>query len=215
MIRGLYTIADRGARPQGSLSELARAYLEGGAEIVQLRMKCASDASKTSDASKVEREAREIMRLKDEFDFTFIVNDFVDVALEVGADGVHVGATDEAVDSIRARAGRSVVIGYSSHSPEEALRAQDSGADYVALGAIYPSPTKGPGHPVQGAARLREAVGSLERPVVAIGGIGRGNLDEVLSTGASAVAMISALAGAPDVVAETRWFVERLRRYDG
>jgi len=201
-IRGLYAIADSDFNPFGSMAEFARKYLEGGARIIQLRMKGARDSSE------VERELRGVIELKGEFDFTFIVNDYVDVALESGADGVHVGENDEPVTSIRERAGEDLIVGYSSHSLEEALRAQRDGADYVAFGAIFPTRTKGPGHPVQGLGRLEEVAASLQVPVVAIGGITRENVADVVAAGADSIAMITALAQSRDVVAETAWFVK-------
>lgn len=201
-IGGLYAIADCDFNPFGQVAELARKYLEGGCKIVQLRNKNAK--SETRD---VRRDAQEIMKLKDEFDFTFIVNDYVDVAIEVGADGVHVGENDEPVASIRERAGDRI-IGYSSHSFDEALKAERDGADYVAFGAIFPTRTKGSGHPVQGLGRLKEITSSVRIPVVAIGGITRENVMDVAQAGADSIAMISALSQARDVVAETAWFVD-------
>lgn len=209
-ISGLYTIVDSAFNPFDSMAALARKYLEGGARIVQLRMK--NPGSVGRGTWDVGRNAEEIMKLKAEYDFTFIVNDDVDVALKVGADGVHVGEHDESVESIRRRAGDEFLIGYSSHSREEAMAAGAQGADYVAFGAIFPTPTKGPGHPVQGLDRLRELAGYLQAPLVAIGGIVRENVGSVMDAGADAVAMITALARAQDVVAETRWFVNAVTR---
>jgi thiamine-phosphate pyrophosphorylase len=208
-IGGLYAIADRDFNPFDSMAMLARKYLEGGAKIIQLRMKGASNASKARNASNAEKEAREIVKLKGEFGFTFIVNDYVDVALEVGADGVHVGENDEPVANIRKRAGNKI-IGYSSHSFEEALKAERDGADYVAFGAIFQTRTKGPGHPVQGLGRLKEVASSVRIPVVAIGGIKRENVMDIVAAGANAVAMITALSQARDIVAETGWFVKAI-----
>ncbi|MBN1282637.1 MAG: thiamine phosphate synthase [Proteobacteria bacterium] len=202
-IKGLYAIADSSSRPAASLPALARSFLEGGCGIVQLRMKDAGTRM-------MKAVAVEIMKLKAEYDFTFIVNDHVDLALEIGADGVHVGENDEPVESIKRRA-PDLTVGYSSHSKDEAIAAAAAGADYMAFGAIYPTATKGPGHPVQGTGRLRELVQSAGAPVVAIGGIGRANVDDVLSTGVASVAMIGALANAADVAAETRWFVRKIR----
>jgi len=205
LIAGLYAIADSGSTPTANLPGFVRSVLEGGCRLVQLRMKGTPATDDIFLAT-----ARAILELKQQWAFTFIVNDHADVALEIGADGVHVGAGDESVASIRKRAGRRLVIGYSSHAVDEAIAAAADGADYVAFGAIYPTATKGPGHPVQGLARLTEVVRQVSAPVVAIGGIGRAHVQPVLATGASAIAMINALARAPDVVSETRWFVETM-----
>ncbi len=202
-ISGLYAIADSSYDPFGSLAVLVRAYLDGGSRVVQLRMKDAGTRTMMETAV-------EIMKLKAEYDFQFIVNDYVDLALELGADGVHVGANDEGVGSIRARSDNRLIVGYSAHSLGEAVTAARSGADYVAFGAIFPTKTKGPGHPVQGIDKLASVVRASSRPVVAIGGIGRDNIDDVMRAGAASAAMITALAEAPDVAVETRWFVNRI-----
>lgn len=203
-IKGLYAIADDGWNPCASLSKLALKFLEGGCRVIQLRMKGA-------DPSQILNAAKEIAAFKKERDFMFIVNDHADIAAEAGADGVHVGENDTAIGEIKNRFGREFIAGYSAHSVEEAIRAERNGADYVAFGAIFPTKTKGPGHPVQGLDKLREVVKSASVPVVAIGGIGRGNIQSVIETGAGAIAMISALAEAKDIVTETNYFVERFK----
>lgn len=202
-IAGLYTIADSCFNPLPTLPDLVERFLSGGAKVVQLRMKGA-------DSGDVRRIAGEVMKYKARFDFTFIVNDFAGVALEVGADGVHVGINDAPVGEIRKAAGGKLLVGYSSHSFEEAVSAEKSGADYVALGAIYPTATKGPGHPVVGPETLRRVTGVLKVPVVAIGGINRENYKEVFDAGASAAAMITALSNSKDIIAETQWFIKNI-----
>jgi len=203
-VRGLYTIADSHFNPCNTIPQLVEKLLIGGAPIVQLRMK--------TPPNLVLLAAREIIRFKDRFKFTFIVNDHVDVAIEVGADGVHVGSNDMPLAEVKAKIGQKMLVGYSSHSIEEAKSAAANGADYVAFGAIYPTRTKGPGHPVQGIDRLARVVEELEVPVVAIGGIDRSNIDRVVETGVAAVAMITALSQAPSVSDETRWFAQRLNK---
>ncbi|MFH0799089.1 MAG: thiamine phosphate synthase [Pseudomonadota bacterium] len=204
-IAGLYAIADSGWNPCATLPDLVLKFLDGGCRLVQLRMKSAA-------AAHMRKTAEEIALLKERREFTFIVNDHADIALEVGADGVHVGEHDTPVADIKRRFGSKLIVGYSSHSIEEAWRAVDAGADYVAFGAIFPTRTKGPGHPVQGLSRLKELTDSVDVPVVAIGGIGRDNVLDVLKAGADSVAMITALSKAPDIAAETRWFVEAIER---
>jgi len=208
-IRGLYAIADPAWNPHDSLCELARDFLEGGASVVQLRMKKPDDADPSWE-SRVEVEAKSIAALKADYDFTFIVNDYVDVALRVGADGVHVGENDMPVDEVKKRVPEGMIVGYSSHSLSEAREAVAKGADYVAFGAIFPTPTKGPGHPVQGTDALKELAASVDVPVVAIGGIVRDNVDLVIEAGADAVAMITGLSRAPSIVEEARWYVKKL-----
>lgn len=195
-VRGLYTIVDRAG--------LARDYLEGGARIVQLRDKRRLESEKSR--GDFLRTALALADLKKTYDFLFIVNDDVEIAREVGADGVHVGKDDAPIAACREILGPGKIVGYSSHALEEAIEAEKQGADYVAFGAIFPTPTKGPGHPVQGIDKLRQVVHSVKIPVVAIGGIGRENIKDVLATGADCVAMISALAQAEDRVKETKFF---------
>lgn len=209
-IRGLYTIVDRGVSREADLVALAGDYLRGGARIVQLRDK---KRLETPEARAGFREtARGIAAWKREFDFLFIVNDDLETAIEVGADGVHVGKDDCSIEECRQRLIRRgdvsspLLIGYSSHSLTEALEAEKNGADYVAFGAIFPTPAKGPGHPIQGTEKLRNVVKALRVPVVAIGGIGRDNIKEVFSTGVASVAMISALAHARKRIDEARYF---------
>jgi len=204
-VQGLYAIADSAWNPCGSLEELVRRYVTGGARIVQLRMKNAAAAGATWDDDCFTA-ARAIMVLKRETPFTFIINDYVDVAAEVHADGVHVGAGDMPVDEVKRRIRPDMFVGYSSHALDEARAAEARGADYVAFGAIYPTPTKGAGHPVQGLEKLREVVAALHVPVVAIGGITRANIDEVKATGVASVAMISALCNAENIAEEVQWF---------
>ncbi len=206
-LSGLYAIADHSWNPTASLDQLVSQYLAGGARIVQLRMKRTS-------SDEVLAVARGIMKLKEHHAFTFIVNDHVDVAAATGADGVHLGEGDMSIHEARSRVRGGTLVGHSSHSLDEALAAAHAGADYIAFGAIFPSPTKGHGHPIQGIEALARTVDAVDVPVVAIGGINRTNIDEVMRTGASAVAVISALCQAPSIVDETRWFVNKLCQFD-
>lgn len=202
-ITGLYAIVDTAFSPQYSHVELAHLVLMGGCKILQLRIK-----SPQKNWQDVFAAAKKIMELKGEFDFTFIINDFVDVAGEVGADGVHVGEHDEPIAEIRKRLGNNATIGYSAHSIEEALAAERAGADYIAFGAIFPTKTKGAGHPVQGVERLGELCKMIKRPVVAIGGINRSNIKSVISAGADSVAMITGISQAENVVAEVKFYAD-------
>lgn len=201
-IHGIYALCDTSQKLNLSHFELAQKLLTGGVEILQLRMKG------DKDLSRVRKVASSIKKLKKDFSFIFIVNDFVEIALEVGADGIHLGQDDLPLPQAREKVGHKVLLGYSAHSLEEATKAEQSGADYVALGAIFPTPTKGPGHPVVGMPMLKEVVGRLQVPVVAIGGIGRDNFEEVVSSGVNAVAMISALTNARNIKEEAEWFVK-------
>ncbi|MDL1873437.1 thiamine phosphate synthase [Deltaproteobacteria bacterium PRO3] len=208
-IRGIYALCDTSLNPRLSHLELARQLVAGGVPILQLRMKGETDLGKVREV------ALQILALKRERDFTFLLNDFVALAAELPVDGIHVGQDDLSIAEARKILGPNRLIGYSSHSLEEALAAEAAGADYVALGAIFPTATKGPGHPVQGLETLRRVVAALRAPVIAIGGINRENLSQVLATGVAAVAMIGALSLAPDIAAEARWFVDQFQKRRG
>jgi len=210
-IEGLYAIADSVWCPSPTIVEYVKKLLVAGCPIVQLRIK-EGEGINPSTRAKVLVNAKEIMKLKTGFDFTFIVNDYPDVACEVEADGVHVGVDDMPIRELREMVGDGMIVGYSSHNLDEARAAITDGADYVALGAIFPTATKGPGHPVQGLKSLRHLVESVDAPVVAIGGIDRSNIDDVMQTGVSSVAVITALSKADDVVNESRWYIDRLNR---
>ena len=204
-IQGLYAIIDTTFSPQYSHEELVRLVLLGGCKLIQLRMKDKKARGFWSD--NVFDAAKKIMKLKSKFNFTFIINDYVDVAGEVGADGIHLGLNDMSPYEARQRLGKDFIIGYSSHSIDEALSAEKAGADYIAFGAIYPTKTKGLSHPIQGIAKLKTLVSIICKPVVAIGGINRSNIANVISTGASAIAMITGITQAKNVVEEVKWYV--------
>ncbi|MBI2091508.1 MAG: thiamine phosphate synthase [Deltaproteobacteria bacterium] len=210
MIKGLYAIVDNAFSPKYSHVELAHLVLLGGCKLLQLRMK--STASLWS--REVYDTAKKIMELKKKFEFTFIINDYIDVAGEVGADGVHVGPNDAPVAEARKRLGKDFIIGYSSSGGINlGLAAERNSADYIAFGAIFPTKAKGPNHPVQGLERLKELCRKASRPVVAIGGINKTNIDSVLACGVSSIAMIRGITEAPDIAAETKWYVEKCRQY--
>ncbi len=199
-VRGLYAICDNSLCPDRPMVELAEQLLLGGAPTLQLRIKGRDLESK----ARRRRAAEQILALKRRFAFNFIINDDPQLVRDLGADGVHVGADDSPVDHCRRLLGPRKLIGYSSHSLAEAYAAEQAGANYVAFGAIFPTATKGPDHPVQGLDKLKELARTLSVPVVAIGGITLENAAELIEAGASAIAMISALTLAPNVVTATR-----------
>lgn len=207
MIQGLYTICDISFSSHQNEYELAQQLLAGGAKILQLRMK------NEKDLNCVREQAKKILDEKLNYDFCFILNDYVELAAELKVDGIHVGENDLPVSEVRKIVGPEVLIGYSSHSIAEAKQAELAGADYVALGAIFPTATKGHGHPVQGLEKLKEFVSQISIPKVAIGGITLNNLEEVLSSGVNAVAMITALSKAEDVSATTQEYLKKISNF--
>ena len=183
-ISGLYLITDQGER----LVERVRKALSGGVSVLQYRDKVRSRQQRLDLG-------RELKLLCAEFQVTFIVNDDLDLAMALDADGLHLGQDDADPAMARAALGTVKIIGISTHSLEEAIAAQAAGADYVGFGAIYPttskdvSGTRGP----EGLALLK---GKLQIPVVAIGGITRDNASAAIDAGAGAVAVISSVLSA-------------------
>lgn len=198
--RGLYVVADpRFLPPDTDFLDYISALAHAGAPTIQLRMKEAS-------AAQVLDVAKRVIKIRRKHHFFFVVNDHPEVARDVGADAVHVGKTDAAVAQARAIVGPDIVIGYSSHSLDEAIAADAAGADYVAFGAIFPTATKGDGHPVQDLQKLSDVVTAVKKPVVAIGGINRSNATDVWKCGVHALAMITGISRAPDLESEVAWY---------
>jgi thiamine-phosphate pyrophosphorylase len=188
-LRGLYAITPE-TRDTRRLLAAARACLAGGAALLQYRAKDLAHALALEQARALASECRAAGAL-------FIVNDSVDLAIAAGADGVHLGRDDMAVGAARAR--YDGIVGVSCYDrPERARDARDAGADYVAIGSVFPSATKPAAvrAPLE-AIELARRAGGL--PVAAIGGIGPANADAVIAAGADMVAVISALFDAPDV----------------
>jgi len=198
-IQGLYTFADTTYCPHLTHAELARQLLKGGAKIIQLRIK-------NKSISEITRIAKEIMALKKEHGFTFIVNDNPQICADVDADGVHVGQEDIPVSQARKIVGPNKIIGLSTHSLDQARAAQNEDVNYIGLGGIFPTQTKPAGHPVLGVGILKKVVDLSRVPVVAIGGINRTNVKDIVATGAASFAIVSAINAADDIKLETNIF---------
>lgn len=173
--------------------------LQGGVTLVQYR-------SKFKDGGPMYEEALALKALCDRYDVPLIINDRVDVALAVGAAGVHVGQDDLPCAVARALTGDDFVIGVSAHNPEEARHAIAAGADYLGCGAVFGTATK-PGVAKLGLANLRAIRRVATKPIVGIGGVKADNYGEVLATGADGAAVISGILGADDIKAEVAKFV--------
>jgi len=197
----LYVITDGHLFQGRSHIEIARAAISGGATAIQFREKGMS----TRQMIDIAREIRALTRLAG---VTYIVNDRLDVALGVDADGVHVGQDDMPVPLARRLIGKERILGVSVSNLEEALEAEREGADYIGVGSIYATASKpDAGLPV-GLGVLTEIARRVSIPVIAIGGINEENVGEVIKGGARGVAVISAVVLAPDMEGATR----RLRR---
>ena len=187
----LYAVTDRSWTGQQSLYEQIEAALKGGVTMVQLREKQLSE-------DELVAEAIQIKELCHRYEVPLIINDNVDAALKSGADGVHVGIEDAPVSEIRKRAGDDFIIGATAKTTEQAKAAEAAGADYLGVGAVFPSPTK------KNAIRitpqdLREICGSVAIPAVAIGGITGDNVSEIKGGGMAGVAVVSAIFAAQDI----------------
>jgi thiamine-phosphate pyrophosphorylase len=176
--------------------DLTRAMLAGGARLLQLRLKNVASGVLTTTAARI----RELTAVAGA---CFIVNDRIDVALAVGADGVHLGQDDVPIAVAREMLGPSRSIGFSTHSEAQLEAASGCGADYLSLGPIFATTSKSPADPVIGTARLQSIRRRIAEPVVAIGGITISTIREVLDAGADAVSVIAAVVRAPDVIRAT------------
>lgn len=194
-------------RDRGDLAEFADAALAGGVDVIQLREKGGEPLE-----AKQELEALEVLAgACAKHDRLLAVNDRADVALAAGADVLHLGQDDLPVGWARRVAGEEIVVGRSSHSAEETLRAADEpGVDYFCVGPCWPTPTK-PGRPAPGLDLVRTVADRAPaRPWFAIGGIDGGNLDEVLAAGATRIVVVRAITEAEDPEAAARALRARL-----
>ncbi len=187
----LYLITDR-RQTKLPLPEAVRQALRGGVRAIQLREKDLSVRELLSLA-------HEIRVITSEFNARLFINDRLDVAVAVDADGVHLGRQSMPPEAVRKVVGKRMLIGVSTHSLDEARAAETGGADFVTFGPVFPTQSKMKyGAPV-GTDALREVKKLVGIPVFGLGGIKRENLREVMNAGADGIAMISAIFGAEDV----------------
>ena len=207
-LSGLYVITDEGLCPGRTHAQIASAAIEGGARIIQIRDKNASDRRFYEDALELRRITREAGAL-------FLVNDRVDIAAAVGADGINLGQTDLPVAAARRILGKGVLIGTSADTPEQAAQAVTDGADYIGYGPVFPTATKLDAGPVSGLDTLRRVCESTDVPVVAIGGISTSNIASVAEAGAACAAVISAVVCADDMTLATRELIREFAEGKG
>jgi len=199
----LYAVTDRAWVGKQTFLEQIEDALKGGATIVQLREK------KLDEDSFVE-EAIQVRDLCHRYNVPLIINDNVEVALKSGADGVHVGIEDAPVAEIRKRVSTDFIIGATCKTVEQAKIAEAAGADYMSVGAVFPSPTKTNAVQISNE-QLREIVSSVSIPAVAIGGISYDNVCEIKGSSVSGVAVVSAIFGAEDIEKATALLKERVK----
>lgn len=189
----LYAVTSRIWTGSRTLYEQVEAALKGGATCVQLR-------EKELDSAALFREAQKICALCRQYGVPFIVNDHVQAAIACGADGVHVGQEDMDAGEVRRLTGGQRILGVSVHTVEEARKAVRSGADYLGVGAVFPTGTKEDAASVS-FETLHAICKAVTVPVVAIGGIHCGNIGRLCGSGISGVALVSAIFSAPDIEA--------------
>ena len=189
----LYAVTDRSFTQVETLYEQIEGALAGGVTMVQLR-------EKYLDSEEFVNEAIEIKALCHRYHVPLIINDNIEVALQSGADGVHVGIEDTPVAEIRKMAGEDFIIGATAKTVEQAQAAQAAGADYLGVGAVFPSPTKKNAVRIT-TRQLREICMSVSIPAVAIGGICLDNIDSLQGGGMAGVAVVSGIFGAKNIKA--------------
>ena len=200
----LYVILDRAAARGRELPALLEAVLAGGGRVVQLREKTMPMAELFPLARTLRERCRRAGAL-------FIVNDRADLALSLGADGLHVGQEDLPAAAARRILRPGMILGVSTHDEAQARLAREDGADYIAVGSIFPTGTKA-GFQLVGLDLLRELRPRLGVPVVAIGGITEANVAQVMEAGADAAAVISAVCGTADPREATARLLEVMQR---
>lgn len=199
----MYAITDRLWLDGRPLADDVRLALEGGATMLQLREKELSNDNFLNEAQSIKRLCRE-------FRVPFIINDNVDVALACDADGIHVGQKDMAAGDVRAMIGPDRILGVSAQTVEQAKAAELQGADYLGVGAVFPTGTKQDADAVS-KETLTAICQSVSIPVVAIGGITLDNAGDLSGSGIAGIAVVSAVFAADDITGATRSLVRAAR----
>ena len=187
----LYAVTDRHWLDKRSLKEVVKESLDGGVTFVQLR-------EKTLEDDKFLEEAKELKQLCKEYDVPFVINDNVDIAIAMDADGVHVGQSDMEAGNVREKLGPDKIIGVSAQTVEQAVLAEQRGADYLGVGAVFPTGSKDDAVEVSHET-LKAICEAVSIPVIAIGGISVGNVKELAGSGIVGIAVISAIYAAEDI----------------
>lgn len=192
--KGVYGItAERFSKDRSNI-EVVEEMIKAGIKIIQYREK-----RHLKNYNEILDECRVIRELTKKSGVVFIINDFVDIAFLVDADGVHVGQEDLPVAAVRELIGPNKIIGLSTHSPEEAKAAEEQGADYIGVGPIFATQTKEDVCAPVGLTYLEHVVSNSSLPFVAIGGIKLHNIEEVVSRGATSICLVTEIVGADDI----------------
>ena len=197
----LYAVTDSRWLNGERLYDQVEKALKGGATFIQLR-------EKELDQEHFFEEAVEIKELCARYHVPFVINDNVEIAAEIEADGVHVGQSDMEAGDVRAKLGADKIIGVSAQTVEQALRAQEHGADYLGVGAVFPTGSKADAVEVDHDV-LKAICEAVDIPVIAIGGITKDNVKDLAGSGICGIAVISAIFGQKDIEAATKELRER------
>ena len=192
----LYAVTDRHWLGDRTLYEVVKESLDGGATFIQLR-------EKNLDQAHFLEEARELKKLCAEYHVPFVINDNVDIAMQMDADGVHVGQNDMETGDVRAKLGPDKIIGVSAQTVEQAILAEKRGADYLGVGAVFPTGSKDDADDVSHET-LKAICQAVNIPVIAIGGITVENTPLLKGTGICGIAVISAIYGQENIPEATR-----------
>lgn len=197
----LYAVTDRSWLKNETLYQQVEKALQGGVTMVQLREKNLDDISFL-------KEAIEIKELCHHYHVPLIINDNLEVAIHSDADGIHIGQDDISIETVKERF-PGKIIGVTAHNLEEAVKAQQAGATYLGMGALFPTSTKDNTIPLA-IDDLRNITSLIDIPIVAIGGISLDNIEQLKDTGIAGVAVVSALFKSEDIVATAKQFLELL-----
>ena len=192
----LYAVTDRSWLGGHTLYQDVEAAIKGGATFIQLR-------EKKLDEEHFLEEAKEIKELCKKYRVPFVINDNVDIALAMDADGVHVGQSDMEAGMVREKLGPDKIIGVSAQTVEQAILAEQKGADYLGVGAVFPTGSKDDAVEVSHDT-LKAICEAVHIPVIAIGGISTGNVMELSGSGICGIAVISAIFAKPDIETAAR-----------
>jgi thiamine-phosphate pyrophosphorylase len=203
-LTGLYVIIDTQTLGLKDVMDAAGKAIRGGAKVIQLR-------DKQHDKGEVFTLAQKLKELCRKSNALFIVNDSLDIALASEADGIHIGRDDLPLSVVRKELPIDKLVGLSTHTLAQAQEAEAEGADYIAIGSIFPSPTKIKAK-VVGLEHLQQVRRAVSIPIVAIGGINQDNISEVMAAGADSAAIISAVLTKKDIESATRQLVKEIEK---
>lgn len=192
----LYAVTDRSWLNGETLYSQVEKSLKGGATFIQLR-------EKNLDEEHFLEEAKQLKELCKKYNVPFVINDNVDIALAIDADGVHVGQSDMEAGNVREKLGPDKIIGVSAQTVEQAILAEKRGADYLGVGAVFPTTSKDDAAEVSHET-VKAICDAVNIPVIAIGGISKKNVSELSNLGLCGIAVISAIYAQPDIEAATK-----------